>query len=79
MNEHLFGLGDGWLPKKADTIARKHGARLVNHTDPQCKCGRNCPTGTCKKSRRHWFACQNRGNPFDAQTANAVMADIENL
>ena len=75
MNEHLFGLGDGWLPKKADAIARKHGAVLVNHCDPGCKCGCGCHD-ECPACKRHWFACQNRGEPFDSQTATAVMTAI---
>lgn len=76
MNEYFFGLGPGWLPKKADKIARKHEARLVNYTDPQCTCGHGCAIGECKSSRRHWFACQNRGEPFDSQTAATVMAAL---
>jgi len=64
MSEHFFGLGDGYMPAAADEVARKHGACLVNYTEPHGK-------------RRHWFACPNRGEPFDSSTANAVMADIE--
>lgn len=79
MSEHFFGLGQGWLPKKADKIAQKHGATLVNYTDAQCNCGYGCPPHKCKKSRRHWFACRNRGNPFDQQTAAAVIADLEKV
>lgn len=79
MSEYFFGLGSGWLPKSADKIARKHGACLVNYTDPQCNCGRGCASGKCKASRRHWFACSNRGNPFDQQTARAVMSEIETV
>lgn len=77
MSEHFFGLGTGHLPQTAAAIAKKHGAVLVNYTDPQCKCGHGCPAGKCKASRRHWFACPNRGQPFDGQTAAAVLAAIE--
>jgi hypothetical protein len=75
--EYYFGLGRGWLSARADRIARKHGASLVNHTDDRCNCGYNCRPGTCKQSRRHWFAGPNRGEPFDSQLARAVMDEIE--
>ena len=77
MNEFLFGLGAGWLPKSAGTIARQHGAKLANHTSAQCTCGYGCPIDTCKASRRHWFAGPNRGEPFNRQLSAAVMADID--
>jgi hypothetical protein len=62
MNEYLFGTGPGFLPETADKIARAHGAVLVNHTDPQCTCGKGCAPSNCNQSRRHWFACDNAGN-----------------
>lgn len=64
MGDHFFGTGSGHLPERADRIAQKHGACLVNHTEPD---GR----------QRHWFACDNRGEPFDSNTARAVTADLE--
>ncbi len=76
MSEYFFGLGDGWLPKRADKIARKHGALLINYADPGCKCGHGC-AGTCPACKRHWFEGPNRGEPFDRQMGTAVMADIE--
>ena len=76
MSEYMFGLGDGWLPKKANAIAQRYGARLCNHTDPQCKCGHGCQTFNCRASRRHWFAGPNYGAPFDAQMVAAVEADL---
>jgi hypothetical protein len=76
MSEHFFGLGSGWLPRSVAAVAKKHGATLVNYTDPQCRCGYGCKIGECKSSRRHWFACQNRGEPLDRQTANAVLFAI---
>lgn len=79
MSEYLFGLGSGWLPESADKIARKHGARLVNYADPQCKCGYGCAIGECKSSRRHWFAGPNRGAPFDGQLRDAVMGEIRKV
>lgn len=65
MSEHFFGLHAGHLSKRADDIAGKHGAWHVNYTDP----------GTGE--RRGWFATHNRGNPFDRDTANAVMSAID--
>lgn len=63
MSDHLFGLGKGWLGIRAEKIAKKYGAELVNHTDPDGK-------------RRHWFRCPNYGAPFDQETARAVLADL---
>ena len=76
MSEHMFGLGSGHLPKLADKIASKHGARLVNYCDPGCKCGHGCAK-ECPECNRHWFAGPNLGEPFDSEMARAVMADIE--
>ena len=76
MSEHFFGLGRGHLSAKAGKIARQHGAHLVNYTDPGCGCGYGC-RGGCSANRRHWFACENRGAPFDDWTASAVMAAID--
>jgi hypothetical protein len=76
MSEYMFGLGPGWLPDEADDIAKKHGAGLVNYTDAQCNCGHGCPPHTCEKSRRHWFAGPNRGNPFDQDMAEAVLNEV---
>lgn len=76
MSEYMFGLGDGWMPKSASKIAKKHGAVLVNHVDPGCKCGYGC-TDECPACKRHWFAGPNRGEPFDSQLGRAVMQEIE--
>ena len=62
-NEYFFGLGSGHLPKEAEEIAQKHGACLVNYTEPN---------GT----KRHWFSCANRGHPFDQAVADAVIHDL---
>lgn len=64
MSEYLFGLHSGHLTARADHIARKHGACHVNYTEPN---GR----------QRGWFACANRGSPFDEATAAAVWKDVE--
>ena len=76
---YAFGLGSGWLPKSVAKIARKHGAELVNHTDVQCTCGYGCSPGECKASRRHWFECDNYGEPHDSRVRLAVLADLGEL
>jgi len=76
MSEYMFGAGPGWLPEKANKIAKRNGATLVNYTDAQCNCGWGCRPYSCKKSRRHWFATTNLGSPFDQQTERDVMADL---
>ena len=63
MNEYHFGLANGHLPKKADTIAKKHGAWLVNYTEPD-------------GFKRHWFSCRNYGEPFDSQCSRMVMNEL---
>lgn len=65
MNEYFFGLGPGHLPDKADEIAKRHDAWLVNYTEP-------------RGEKRHWFACRNMGDPFNRSTADAVLSDLEN-
>jgi len=64
MSDHFFALHTGHLTAKADKIAQRHDAWHVNYTEPNGQ-------------RRGWFACRNRGNPFDQATANAVMSDID--
>ena len=64
MSEYLFGTHTGHLTAAADRIAKRHGANHVNYTEPGGQ-------------RRGWFACQNRGDPFDGATARAVAAEIE--
>jgi hypothetical protein len=61
---YAFGMHNGHLKAQADRIAEKHGAWHVNYTEPN---GR----------RRGWFECQNRGAPFDGDTAKEVLADVE--
>jgi len=79
MSQHMFGLGNGWLPRKANTAARKHGAELVNYTDAQCHCGHGCKPHTCREARRHWFVCDNYGEPFNSNTAARVLDAIEDM
>lgn len=77
MSEYMFGTGDGWKPKRADKIARKHDAWLINSNKAQCTCGYGCAPYECKRSRYHWFATRSMGAPFDGQTRDAVMADLK--
>jgi len=76
MSEYFFGLGKGWMPAKADKIARQFDAYLVNHTDPGCSCGHGC-RNDCPANHRHWFACINLGAPFDGERATKVLSALE--
>jgi hypothetical protein len=78
MQQYYFGQGGGHLGAKAAKIARKHGAELVNAHDPGCRCGRGCPPRReCPATARHWFAGPNRGEPFNAALAKAVLTKLE--
>jgi len=79
MSEFMFGSGRGYLSASFANVARKHGAELVNYTDPQCICGRGCNPHRCPMSRRHWFAAANRGEPFNSRVEQAVMSRIERV
>lgn len=63
MSDYFFGLGKGKVTadaaRRAQTIADQHGATFVNPTIPG-------------DGPRYWFACRNRGEPFDRRTAIAV-------
>lgn len=67
MSEHFFGLGRGKVSaateRKVDRIARKHGADFVSVTLPG-------------EGPRYWFACPNRGQPFDDATSKAVLEEL---
>lgn len=76
MSEYQFLCGHGHLPRKAASIAKKHGAHLVNYTDPGCSCGHGC-RDNCPNNRRHWFAAENMGAPFDDSRAFAVDTDLK--
>ena len=77
MSEYIFGSGSGWLPKKADKIAREHGASLVNYCATECNCGWGCAPHDCPASKQHWFAGPNRGEPFNSALDRAVMAELK--
>lgn len=61
---YFFGLGPGHLSSKFDKIAKKHGASLVNYTEPN-------------GIKRHWFECRNLGYPFDRAIELAVLKEIK--
>lgn len=68
MSEYFFGLGRGRVRaevrKQAEDVARKHGADFVVATIPG-------------DGPRFWFACENRGQPFDGAVQKAVLANLE--
>jgi hypothetical protein len=70
MNEYLFGSGNGRVESatanRIDRIARKHGATFVSCSIPG-------------DGPRYWFACPNRGNPFDQATRDAVFAALSEV
>lgn len=68
MSEYFFGSGNRKVPghraARLHRIARKHGAWFVATNIPG-------------DGPRYWFACANRGNPFDQATERAVWAELE--
>lgn len=64
MRTFHFGLGQGHLPeRRTQKIARKHGAELVNYTEP-------------RGEKRHWFNAENLGEPFDSRRAREVLGEL---
>ena len=63
MSEHIFNVGPGHLPAEAQRIAERYGAVLVNYRDAH---GR----------KKHWFASENKGEPFDGEVQRAVEDDL---
>lgn len=62
-NIYHFGMGQGHLPvRRTRKIAKKHGAELVNFTEP----------GSGVK--RHWFNAVNDNNRF--VVAHDVLAEL---
>jgi hypothetical protein len=72
----IFGQGKGHLGARAERIAARDGAALINYTDPQCNCGRRCRPHTCPDSRRHWFTLPNTDPSITSRRAAAVMAAL---
>lgn len=64
MNEYMFGSSQTQLTRaqarKITKIAHEHGAYLVETTLPGIGYVR-------------WFACRNRGNPYDQAVERAVV------
>ena len=58
-------LGDGHLNAGAQRIARRFGAVLVNHTEPN-------------GYRRHWFAAMDLGEPFNSALTHRLFAALGN-
>lgn len=70
MSEHFFGCGRGNVKasvyKRINKIAAKHGADFSNPNMPG-------------DGPKYWFACPNRGMPFDGQVERAVWTDLESV
>mgnify|MGYP001618258850 FL=1 len=68
MSEYMFGVGVGRVSRfrgrRADAIARKHGASYA---------GNPMIPGT---GYQYWFTCPNHGHPFNEQTEHAVMNEL---
>lgn len=79
MSEYMFGLGSGHLPKKVARMAEKHDATLVNHVDPDCKCGWGCSPYDCPRSKRHWFSTDNYGEPHNSEVRRAVFSELKEM
>ena len=73
MDTHFFGLAHGRVSKatarKVARIAAGHDAFFVSNFSDS--------GGHQSGDERSWFACQNRGAPFDGLTARAVEADLQ--
>jgi hypothetical protein len=74
--EYMFGTGPGHLPRRANAIAKRHGAYVVNFVDASCECGHGCRPHACKKAKRHWLCCPHLGEVESRRIASAVMADL---
>lgn len=68
MSDYFFGTGTGLVSARAESkinaIAKKHGAGFTNHS-------------LAGDGPRYWFAAPNRGEPFNEDTATAVLAECE--
>jgi hypothetical protein len=64
---YFFGLGNGKVSskeqKRIQLVAEKHEAEFLTYQEPN-------------GSYRYWFSCQNKGEPFDQQTAFRVIKEI---
>ena len=68
MGEHPFGVGRGRIEpsvgERIDEVAQRNGAEFTWANIPG-------------QGPSYWFACTNRGAPFDAQTERDVWAALE--
>lgn len=66
MSEHFFGLGRhrvaSDIAERIDVVARRHGAEFTSVKMPD--------------GWRFWFACPNRGFPFDRDIELAVIESL---
>lgn len=66
MNEYFFGSGHGNVParvaKQLDKIAHTYGADCICADIP-------------RDGPRYWCSCENRGHPFDRDTAHDVLEE----
>jgi hypothetical protein len=75
MSEYMFGCGGGSKLtvkeiKRRKAAAEKNDAVFVYGEDP----GKE--DGWGNQLYRWWFACQNRGEPFDGRTQRDVEAEL---
>lgn len=69
MSEHIFGAHHGHYDSRRDLAAIE--AVEAEFADAGvCHIDYDDPNG----QRRGWWVCENRGHPFDQQTARAVLA-----
>ena len=73
MNNHFFGFARGRISqaneRKVSRIAAKHGAFFnANHSNSG---------GQQPGDEQSFFGCENRGEPFDRATHQAVIADLQ--
>ena len=67
MSKYFFAVGNGRIGRRReasiDRIAQRHEAQFIAVRMPE--------------GNRYWFECENRGSPFDGQTAKAVVNDLK--
>lgn len=72
MSEFHFALGRASVPTplaaRIARIARRHGATFVSFAPGEA--------GVPGNRTRYWFSTENLGEPFNAQTRNAVLSDL---
>jgi len=78
----MFGVGNGRLTRKEivrrQAAAEKHDAQFVctSGRSGHCVCGYGCRLDACPV-KHYYFECANMGEPFNRQTAEAVLAELE--